>query len=156
VGGSGPEYFGSCVSGGAAVFEEVCLLLEVFGHTHVDDDQPRPIFSFVEHYIFEFEVAVHDTPRVEVGYAVQQLLHEGDHQLSGQRAGSLEQAAEGLFVALHDDVGGVLRFVDALKLAKVFVGALGQHLQLLLEGSLGIGDLVLCPSRLKPKNGMIC
>lgn len=43
------------------MLKEVCVLVVVLRHAHVDDDQSQSIFRFLEHYIFEFEVAVHET-----------------------------------------------------------------------------------------------
>lgn len=64
---------------------------------------------------------------MEVGHGLQQLLHEGTHQVTGERMRAVEKTGERLFVVLHDNVDGIFGFEGALKAAEVGMSAGCKH-----------------------------
>lgn len=77
VGRPGTEELGRHVARSATLLEEVCFSRELLRHAHVYDNCP-PAFS--QHYIFHLEVAVHQSPGVQVGQRGKQLAHEADDE----------------------------------------------------------------------------
>ena len=116
----------SYVPWSSASKENILFFVSVGGQAEVDDHRLKGLSS--KHYIFGFDVAMHDSTFMHVLQTLQKSSNEGScltvRKLSFAIFYSLEQGFS--CEKLHDDINGVFRLENTLKFEDILLGSFVQ------------------------------